>query len=1004
VAGSNDLTAKIKIDGDAAGAVKATEAVESSLNGLNAAAKKVDLSNVGEKASASLNKTASSASAVNAAFATLNIRSADQIQAEINSINKALVTLASNAKVSGGDFDRAYAGAQTRLTALRGELNAAEGASTKTGSAVAGMGSQLLALAGPLAGIAIGKAFVDANVSAESLERTLTQLTGSGEAAATEIDYLRAASERMGLNVQDASRAYVSLTASAKGTALEGQATRDIFEAVAGAMSKLGKSSADTEGALQAVSQMMSKGTVSMEEMRQQLGERLPGAMQATATELGVTVGELGTMIESGQVLAADVLPAMAQGLEKMYGTAGQAEGSVAAWNRLKNAINDTFLFVGDSGVWSGLVSVLSGAATAVSGLTGAFELLGKTIGITFGAIATFDWKHPIDSFNNWKKAVSEAGADIQSKLDKVKKSAEEAGPAQVKLAEQGKQAADAAKEQGVSWLGVVNAYAKVGKASEEAAGQAVKSAAARTEENKAAVALAAAFGTEAEQRAAASQAAESNAAALAAVAEARRIEAAVAESNVIALQKAAEAEGKLSDEKAKAIQKAQDSAAAKQAEAEKTAAAALAAGQHAAALAVEGQALADNSARVGELKAAHEAAAAALDKTRLAHEQGAATLAQVQQAEIAAGQAATLYRDALEDLSTGIAAKSRVEQASMDVTAAGLKLQIAQVESQYQVAKAYGDEAAAAQYLMQKKQLEIELAALTAQAKRAEADAALLSTKARWAEAEASGQLTVAKIAELKAQEAAAQVKQIEAQIAEETASRMRDLALATDESGSAARNASGDFDSMASSLDGVKRAADGAAASVEGVRGPGERVAGVDVKSVLYKNGATVEEAKAAEKYYGELYQREAATRLTGNLGTDANAAYQTNLAQKFAAEEALRLARQELSTGKAVDLGTPVNELIAKNRATGNIGLTSLGGENNLIKDIEYAGLEAKASAAAVAAAKATNPYAPAPSVSYTVDLRTDNGTSSVGVNTEKDAQDLFDALKSYAARAA
>ena len=43
-----------------------------------------------------------------------------------------------------------------------------------------------------------------------------------------------------------------------------------------------------------------------MEEMRQQLGERLPGAMQATADSMGVTTEDLNKMIESGKVTMSE--------------------------------------------------------------------------------------------------------------------------------------------------------------------------------------------------------------------------------------------------------------------------------------------------------------------------------------------------------------------------------------------------------------------------------------------------------------------------------------------------------------------------------------------------------------------------------------------------------------------------------------------------------------------------------------------------------------------------
>ena len=58
---NDDLTAKLRIDGDGSGASKAVDGVEKSLDGLGKTAKKVDLSNVGDKASAGLNRTASSA-------------------------------------------------------------------------------------------------------------------------------------------------------------------------------------------------------------------------------------------------------------------------------------------------------------------------------------------------------------------------------------------------------------------------------------------------------------------------------------------------------------------------------------------------------------------------------------------------------------------------------------------------------------------------------------------------------------------------------------------------------------------------------------------------------------------------------------------------------------------------------------------------------------------------------------------------------------------------------
>lgn len=906
---------------------------------------------------------AAGANSINAAFATLSIRSADQIRAEILSINQALAKLASNANVSGAEFDRAYAGGQVKIAALRAELSGADLAAGKAGTSVSGLGASLRSLAAPLAGIEIARQFVEANVASESLERTLVQLTGSGEAAAAEIDYLKATAERLGLSVQEASRAYVSLTAAAKGTAMEGAGTRQVFEAVAGAMAKLGMSSADTEGALRAVSQMMSKGVASMEEWRQQLGERIPGAAQATADALGVTVAELNDMISSGNILSSELLPYLAQGLEKVYGTAGKAEGLIAAWNRLKNAINDTFTFVGDSGVWSGLVSVLGIVATAVRGLTGAFELLGKIVGITFGALVSFDFRRPIESVRNWKNAVNEAANEIQSRLDKAKASADGNAVAQQNMAEKTAAASSQAQQTSIAWLAVVNAYAKVGKAAKDSVEAAIKSAAARAEEGKAAIALAQAFGTESEKRVAALTSARNDADALRAVSDARRIEAEVAKSNAAALTEAAKAEASLSEEKRKAIEASNQAATAKGAEADQAAAASLAAQQRAAQLATETAMVQDNSRRINELRAAHEAAAVALENTRAARASGIATLAQEQEAAIAAGQAAAMYRDALNDQTRAIEYNASVKQSEANLAASSVKLQIEQAKTMAEVAKAYGDEASAASYLLQVKQLEIELARLTADAKQAEGRAALALVQAKRAELAASGEMTAAKEAELRAQELAAQVKLKEAEIANETADRMTMLAAATDDytrsTGPATDGTSALTDSLNSSANGADRLTQslqrlqqvqqqggvGGADQGNGVRNVTTSPVGkitssqVDFTETLYRRGASIEEQKLAQKYVGEYYARNQATMLTGNLGNEVNAARLQKQAINDAVDKAIAAARRELQTGQAVDLGTSVNDIIGR-----NMSVTQLRNGDDMIRRIQRAGNEA------------------------------------------------------------
>jgi len=243
-----------------------------------------------------------------------------------------------------------------------------------------------------LAASIVVKEFIEANVEVEKFERAMVLLKGSTEGAATEFEYVRELSRRLGLELFTTADAYTSLTAATKGTTLQGQSTRDIFEAVSIAMSSLGKSSADTQGALLAISQIVSKGNVSLEELRGQLGERLPGAFQLAANAMGMSTSELDKFVSSGNLTAEVFLPKFAAELKKTFGDVRDMEGFTASLNRMKNALDEAYITIGKSGAFDALTKGVQVATAAVSGAVAGFELLGKVIGIVTAAMVSGDF------------------------------------------------------------------------------------------------------------------------------------------------------------------------------------------------------------------------------------------------------------------------------------------------------------------------------------------------------------------------------------------------------------------------------------------------------------------------------------------------------------------------------------------------------------------------------------------------------------------------------------
>ncbi len=216
--------------------------------------------------------------------------------------------------------------------------------------------------------LALGAGVLQSFIQLEKLNNSLKFSTGSSQAAAKEIEYLKNTTNQLGLEFVSTSSAYAKFSAATKGTAIEGQKTRDVFESIAKASVVLGLSADESKGALNALQQMMSKGTVSAEELRGQLGERIPGAFNIAAKSIGVTTQELGKMLEQGQVLSADFLPKFAAELTKSLGDSPEsAAGSAQAQlNKLTNAWTEFKQAIAESGVVTIVLKVAEGTTNAL--------------------------------------------------------------------------------------------------------------------------------------------------------------------------------------------------------------------------------------------------------------------------------------------------------------------------------------------------------------------------------------------------------------------------------------------------------------------------------------------------------------------------------------------------------------------------------------------------------------------------------------------------------------
>jgi tape measure domain-containing protein len=243
---------------------------------------------------------------------------------------------------------------------------------------VQGLSSSVMGLAKTLGLAALAyKAFQFAGESLkatrefESLENAIVFASGSAEAGAKTMDYLRERSELLGTDLVASAEGFKTLSGALMGTKLEGQGTRDVFDAIQVASSVMGLSADDAKGAMLALGQMVGKGTVQAEELRGQLGERIPGAFKIAARSMNVTEQELGKMMEQGQVVAEDFLPGFANELKKTFGPG--LENSVESSQSQLNRFNNTMLEL-KLGLGSALMPIIDKLMTGFKNIFGFFK------------------------------------------------------------------------------------------------------------------------------------------------------------------------------------------------------------------------------------------------------------------------------------------------------------------------------------------------------------------------------------------------------------------------------------------------------------------------------------------------------------------------------------------------------------------------------------------------------------------------------------------------------
>ena len=711
---------------------------------------------------------------VNDALNSLNVRSVEAVREEIAQTNAAMRTLADQGQLTGGALAVAMDRGKQKVNELEREVRELNGSLTLADRAAGILKNSMgqIAVGNIVAdGIGylvekvkeMGRAFVQVTLQTESTRKALNAIYKDAGITAQQMLFLRGAAGEAGVSISGITDDFVKFSASTKGANIPIEQSNALFQSLTRAASSLGLGAEKTGLALNALGQIASKGVVSMEELRQQLGDAIPGALSLTAKGLNITDGELIKLVETGQLAARDFFPAFTEGLKTMQ---GETDGARQTWERFKNVLSLSaiaaesngamVLLTGTLKVFGGLLgSIILGLSALVEGLLAAgrvallfFETLRGNGKEAFAFFNTESEKmvqrltEQANAFNamldpsrenldrlaataaaNAKVADSTGGVTSATQINTAALAENAAQAANTVAGAQALAAANAIT--GSSTLGLSEQWVKLNSemvklASQQTANVAVseKLAKAAELEGVAAVRLAKLRGDEVGVLQATAAAAQGTSDALTRVATAREAEAAVLRVQADEMAKLAvlqDGSTKLREAEIKGIA---DKVEKLDAEASSARNAAEAARIEAQEREVSIKLYEDNSRAVDQLKKARDDAAANLQYAIDLEAAGLRTQTDVLRVTEELAVATRIYKDALQDSIASIDQSTRANTANLSITDALASAEQRRYERLAESSRAQGDNAMAVYYSIEAKQQEIRQIELAIQIK----------------------------------------------------------------------------------------------------------------------------------------------------------------------------------------------------------------------------------------------------------------------------------------------
>lgn len=220
---------------------------------------------------------------------------------------------------------------RAELAAMETGLRKANASTLSLGEGLKNVRSTLISVTAAYGAFNAAASVVKTGQFFQGMEATMLMVSDSSEEAGKRMKFVRDQSYRLGLDLKVASQGYTQMAIAADGVLTKSQ-NDELFKAFSEYSTALQVDPVKYQRGITAIQQMMGKGQIMAEELKQQLAEGIPGSLQVfikasqeAFNDSTIDVTKMLDMMQKGELKAAKVLPFVA----KYYAEAARKGGAL---------------------------------------------------------------------------------------------------------------------------------------------------------------------------------------------------------------------------------------------------------------------------------------------------------------------------------------------------------------------------------------------------------------------------------------------------------------------------------------------------------------------------------------------------------------------------------------------------------------------------------------------------------------------------------------------------